>query len=60
MAHLSSSAVERKKRRRERGEATSLVVYALGVCRTKQRRRRAQRERERTQEPGAYFLLSLI
>jgi hypothetical protein len=58
MAHLPSSVVERKKRRRGKGEETSLAVYALGVCRPKQTRRRAQRER--TQEPGAYSFLPLI
>jgi hypothetical protein len=52
MAPSTISAVERKKKRRRRGEGAGPSVPALGACEPRQRRKMVQRQR--SQEPGAY------
>jgi hypothetical protein len=50
MMHIS--AVERKKKRKRRGEVAGPTVPAPGACEPRHRRRRVQRQR--SQEPGVY------
>jgi hypothetical protein len=55
MAPLSSSVVERKKKRRKRGEGINPSLPASGAREPRHKRRRVQRQE--LHEPGTYSLL---